>query len=126
MRLAMPGTRADRRPSSALQQAATAAFPGTSSTERRMAPDARDLPSLVLLLPNGENLVTSTDGAYATLASVSGKGSWRFRPGAVRRDAEPLPHYDDAAHVGMHRADVVIGSRAAKRIFELLAAVEPR
>jgi hypothetical protein len=44
-------------------QAAAARCPGISSVERRTC-----LPSLVRLLPNGVNLVTSMNGAYGTLA----------------------------------------------------------
>ena len=39
-----------------------------------MTRGARDLPSLVELLPNGENLLTFTDGAYGTLAGGWSKG----------------------------------------------------
>jgi hypothetical protein len=54
----------------ALQRAAAASSPGVSSAERRTC-----LPSLVRLLPNGKNLVTSVNGAYGTLAVALSKGA---------------------------------------------------
>jgi hypothetical protein len=58
----MTGERGAAR-GAARRQAAAVASPGNSFTERRMTRAARDLSSLVRLLPNGENLLTLANGA---------------------------------------------------------------
>lgn len=56
-----------------LQRAAAVVFPGVSLAEHRTPRGARDLPSLVRLLPNWEYLMVQKKGAYGTPTIGPGK-----------------------------------------------------